>query len=235
MAGVARFEFMHSVLITGAGRGIGLALARHYRAAGWRVYACHRQASAELERIADDNLSLHALDVAEPEQMARLADSLSGLPLDVLFNNAGVYGPSVDGFGSLDAEGLLDTLRVNTVAPLLLAQALLPNLHAGALKTIATLTSRMGSIGDNGSGGHYPYRASKAGLNAALRSLSIDLRPHDIKVLILHPGWVRTDMGGAHGTLSVEQSAAQLFRHVASAQMRDSGRFIDIDGSKLPW
>lgn len=226
---------MPSIVITGAGRGIGLALAEQYRERSWRVYACHRHASVELKRLANEHFSLYPLDVADETQIARFVDGLGGAPIDVLFNNAGVYGPSEDGFGALNAQGLLETLKINTVAPLLLAQALLPNLQAGSRKIIATLTSRMGSIADNASGGHYPYRASKAALNAALKSLSIDLRPRGIKVLILHPGWVKTDMGGPNGQLTIEQCATRLCGLVDAADQGDSGRFIDIDGDTLPW
>ncbi|AOV18280.1 hypothetical protein BJI67_15500 [Acidihalobacter aeolianus] len=226
---------MPSILITGAGRGIGLALAQQYCEAGWQVIACHRSRSPALSALGERGVSLHSLDVVDDAQIGELTASLAGKPLDVLFNNAGVYGPDADAFGELDAAGLLATLHVNTVAPLLLAQALLPNLLAGSRKVIATLSSRMGSIADNGSGGHYPYRASKAGLNAALKSLAIDLGPRGFTVLVLHPGWVRTDMGGPHGQLSVDESAAGLRRLVDRASQRDNGKFLDVDGHELPW
>lgn len=226
---------MPSILITGAGRGIGLALTRQYRDAGWRVIACHRKGSRSLSALDGMGVSLHELDVTDEAQVAQLAARLAGEPLDVLFNNAGVYGPDNDSFGKLDARGLLETLHVNTVAPLLLAQALMPNLEAGTRKIIATLSSRMGSVADNGSGGHYPYRASKAGLNAALKSLAIDLGPRGYTVMILHPGWVRTDMGGPNGQLSVEESAEGLRQLVERAGRKDNGRFLDVDGHALPW
>ena len=226
-----------SVLITGANRGIGLEFARQYSQAGWHVHACcrHPEAAAALNELSGPDLSVHRLDVADPADIASLAQELGTQPLDLLLNNAGAYGPTATGFGHLRSEPWLDTFQVNSIAPLLMAQAFLEHLEAGRGRTIATLTSKMGSMGDNGSGGSYVYRSSKAALNAALKSLALDLAPHGLKVLILHPGWVRTDMGGPHGEITADESARRLRALIAEATASDSGRFIDIDGSTIPW
>ena len=226
-----------SVLITGANRGIGLEFARQYAAAGWRVHACcrHPEAAAELVALKGQDLSVHRLDVADPAGIATLAQELKGQTLDLLLNNAGTYGPAATGFGRLQSEPWLDAFRINSIAPLLMVQAFLEHLEAGRGRTIATLTSKMGSMSDNGSGGSYVYRSSKAALNAALKSLSLDLAPRSLKVLILHPGWVRTDMGGPHGEIAADESARRLRALIAGATAQDSGRFIDIDGSTIPW
>ena len=225
-----------SVLITGANRGIGLEFARQYSAAGWRVHACCRQpeTAPELSALKGADVSLHRLDVADPAGIAALAWELKGQSLDLLLNNAGTYGPAATGFGHLQSEPWLNAFRINSIAPLLMAQAFLEHLEAGGGRTIATLTSKMGSMGDNGSGGSYIYRASKAALNAALKSLALDLAPR-LKVLILHPGWVRTDMGGPHGEIAADESARRLRALIAGTSAADSGRFIDIDGSTIPW
>ena len=226
-----------SVLITGVNRGIGLEFARQYAAAGWRVHACCRrpEAAAELDALKGPNVSVHRLDVADPASIASLAQELKGTALDLLLNNAGTYGPATTGFGHLQSEPWLDTFRVNSVAPLLMAQAFLEHLEAGRGRTIATLTSKMGSMGDNGSGGSYVYRSSKAALNAALKSLSLDLAPRSLKVLILHPGWVRTDMGGPNGLIDAEQSVRGLRQVIASAGAQQNGGFFNYDGTHIPW
>lgn len=225
------------VLITGANRGIGLEFARQYAAEGWRVHACCRQpeAAAALRELDGTGVQLHRLDLTSPGAIDALAQALRSEPLDLLLNNAGTYGAGASQFGQLQEQAWLETLHINTLAPLLMAQAFLPHLEAGTGRTIATLTSRMGSIGDNSSGGSYAYRSSKAALNAALASLAIDLAPREIKVLLFHPGWVRTDMGGPSATLEPASSAQRLRTLITGATPDDSGRFIDIDGSTIAW
>lgn len=226
---------MPSIVITGTNRGIGLSLARFYKDDGWRVYACCRHESPELKALEDERFSIHRLDLSYDDQINQFARTMQNTPIDVLFNNAGVYGPSNNQIGSLNMQGLSDTVCINALGPLLLSQALLPNLKAGDQKIIASLTSLMGSIGDNNSGGHYPYRMSKAALNAGMKSLAIDLGSQGIKVLILHPGWVRTDMGGVNGELSADESALHLLQLITNATSRDSGCFLDVYGNSLPW
>ncbi len=225
-----------TVLVTGANRGIGLEFVRQYSAAGWRVHAAcrHPEKATQLNVLAGENTHIHSLDVAEVDQIAALAEKLQGEALDLLINNAGVYGPSAQAFGQLHPEPWLETFRVNSIAPLLMAQAFIEHLRAGQGRVIANLGSKMGSIADNHSGSSYIYRSSKAALNAALKSLSLDLRS-EFKVLILHPGWVRTDMGGANAQIEVTESVRCMREHIAHAKAEDNGRFIDIDGSTIPW
>lgn len=231
---------MPTILITGTNRGLGLELASQYATAGWEVLACCRspENAHALNRLAQahPNLSVHLLDVTHAQQRQALAAQLHGRPIDILFNNAGLSGNwGTQGFGQCQAEEWLAVLHANVVAPMLLMQDLVENVAASDLKLIANMTSKMGSIDDNGSGGAYIYRSSKAALNMVTKSAAIDLARRGITVVALHPGWVRTDMGGPNGELSVEESVTALRRNLANITPADSGRFIDIDGSTIPW
>jgi NAD(P)-dependent dehydrogenase (short-subunit alcohol dehydrogenase family) len=227
------------VLITGANRGIGLGLAREYAAAGWRVHACCRrpEMARELSRLAagtEGRVSIHSLDVTNPAQVAALPAILEGEPLDLLVNNAGVYGPE-DAFGSTDRASWLAAFHVNAIAPMQIMEALAAPVARSRRKLMACVSSKMGSMADNRSGGSYAYRSSKAALNAVVASAALDLRPRGITVVALNPGWVKTDMGGPHAEIGVAESAIALrgiFDHLTLA---DSGRFIDIDGATIPW
>lgn len=227
-----------TLLITGANRGIGLALTRLYAQEGWQIHACcrHPEQADDLLRLAGDypGLSLHALDVAESDQIRTLARQLSG-PIDILFNNAGIYGPADTRFGHTDEQAWLECLRVNCIAPMKMAEAFVEQLASSQRKTLVNLTSKMGSMADNGSGGSYLYRSSKAALNAVMKSAAIDLRPRGIKVALLHPGWVKTDMGGPNAEISTAQSALQMRNILEQMRLEDSGTFYDIDGSIIPW
>ncbi|MDX1581005.1 MAG: SDR family oxidoreductase, partial [Alphaproteobacteria bacterium] len=199
---------MPHALITGANRGIGLGHTKALLERGWTVHACCRdpEGADELRSLAntghDGELKIHSYDAREEDAARKLAQEITG-PLDILFANAGVMGPSEQGLDKIDYDGLLDTMRVNVAGPLALAQAFADQVAKSTLKVIALQSSRMGSIKDNDSGGKYAYRASKAALNMVGRSLSVDLKDKGIIVLILHPGWVRTDMGGSQGLLTV--------------------------------
>jgi len=227
-----------TLLITGANRGIGLALTRLYAQEGWQIHACcrHPEQADDLLRLAGDypGLSLHALDVAESDQIRTLARQLSG-PIDILCNNAGIYGPADTRFGHTDEQAWLECLRVNCIAPMKMAEAFVEQLASSQRKTLANLTSKMGSMADNGSGGSYLYRSSKAALNAVMKSAALDLRPRGIKVALLHPGWVKTDMGGPNAEISTAQSASQMRTILEQMRLEDSGTFYDIDGSLIPW
>lgn len=224
---------MPSVLITGASRGLGLEFARQYAADGWRVHACCRDVCGAVAEISGD-VVCHALDVTDGGAIAALACVLDGEALDLLVNNAGIMGRGQK-LGGIDAQGWEKVLRVNAIAPLMVSEALLPNLRKAPAAKIAMLTSRMGSIADNTSGGMYAYRSSKAALNAAARSLALDLAGDGIAVVLLHPGWVRTDMGGAGGQIEAPESVAGLRRAIGALEMADSGSFYAYDGRLIPW
>jgi NAD(P)-dependent dehydrogenase (short-subunit alcohol dehydrogenase family) len=226
---------MPTVLVTGANRGLGLEFARQYAADGWRVHATCRapDRATELAGIKGD-VAVHPLDVTDQGAIAALARSLGDDVIDVLVNNAGVYGCR-QGLGDIDYGGWEGVLKTNVMAPIAVTEALLPALQRAERPCVALITSRMGSIADNTSGGTYAYRSSKAALNAAGRCLALDLKDHGIIVLLLHPGWVRTDMGGAGARLEPRESIAGLRRIIDGAEMRQSGGFYAYDGSEVPW
>ena len=219
---------MPTVLITGANRGLGLEFARQYAADGWDVIATARRPDSA-EELAGVGVELQVLDAADPSSIAALAQRLNGRAVDVMIANAGMMGPP-----ALDAEGWLATLQTNAVGPTLLAEALKANVAASAQKKMIAITSEMGSIGDNSSGGYIAYRSSKAALNAAWRSLSIDWRG-EVVLALFHPGWVQTDMGGANATLGAPTSVAGMRRVVAGLGPERSGSFLTWDGRELPW
>jgi len=220
---------MAAILITGAARGIGLELTRQFAARGDRVIAVCRTPSSELQQIEGVRI-IADIDVTDADAIAQLATQLSHQALDVLINNAGVL--SDESLQNCNAATIRHQFEVNALAPLLLTRALLPNLRAGS--KIVLITSRMGSIGDNGSGGMYGYRMSKAALNAAAKSLAIDLKGAGIAVGILHPGLVATDMGGPQGIPPTE-SATNLLARIDQLSMANSGEFLHANGSPLPW
>lgn len=220
---------MAAILITGAARGIGLELTRQFAARGDRVIAVCRTPSSELQQIEGVRI-IADIDVTDADAIAQLATQLSHQALDVLINNAGVL--SDESLQNCNAATIRHQFEVNALAPLLLTRALLPNLRAGS--KIVLITSRMGSIGDNGSGGMYGYRMSKAALNAAGKSLAIDLKGAGIAVGILHPGLVATEMGGPQG-IAPEESATNLIARIDQLSTTNSGEFLHADGSPLPW
>tara|TARA_B100001094_G_scaffold295291_1_gene316532 strand:- start:12018 stop:12713 length:696 start_codon:yes stop_codon:yes gene_type:complete len=228
-----------TILITGANRGLGLEFTRQYLEYQNQVIACCRDlnkalALHDLKEKYPHTLTLIQLDVTDTDAVHKLAQDLEHTELDLLINNAGVYGPKHKPLGALCAEDFEEVLKVNTIAPLILSQAFIPHL-AQTQGKVAFITSRMGSITDNQSGGSYLYRASKAALNALGKSLALDLEADDIKVLIIHPGWVKTDMGGEHAWITPEQSISQMRKLIHSITLDQSGQFWHCDGSKLPW
>jgi NAD(P)-dependent dehydrogenase (short-subunit alcohol dehydrogenase family) len=231
---------MPIVLVTGANRGLGLEFCRQYADKGWNVIACCRdpgQASALIELSQRcGTIQIEALDVAHFDQIDAVSKKLSGISLDVLINNAGVYGDHRShGFGQLDYQAWLNTLVINTQVPIKMAEAFLPQIKRGSLKLIVNISSLMGSLADNSSGGSILYRSSKAALNAAMKSLSIDLREQGIGVLILHPGWVQTDMGGANALIDSNTSVGGMCAVIESFTMAQSGTFVKYDGKLMPW
>ena len=220
---------MKHVVITGANRGIGLELARHYKAEGWRVTGVCRETSTELAGIAAQVVD--GIEVTSKESVDQLVATLKGQTIDLLINNAGILLNET--LGELDFDSLRSQMEINAFAPIRILEALLSNLHAGS--KIANITSRMGSIADNDSGGHYGYRASKAAFNALGRSLAIDLKARGIVVAQLHPGFVKTRMVNFSGLISPEESAAGLAERIEALNLENSGSFWHCNGEELPW
>lgn len=232
---------MNTVLITGANRGIGLEFARQYAADGWQVVACCRQPqqAEALNRLADqyqDRFSIHRLDVRELTEIDQLSHKLQDLPIDILINNAGVYPHAQNGeFGRISYDDWMEAFRVNTFAPLKMVEALVEQIACSQLKIVATITSKMGSIADNQRGGSYIYRSSKAAVNMVVKSLAIDLQPRGIIAVLLHPGWVQTDMGGRDALISTKQSVTGMKSILDRVTHSDTGKFIAYDGQHIPW
>lgn len=227
---------MPTVLITGANRGLGLEFARQYGAAGWTVHAAARNpdAAEDLASI-DGRVDAHRLDVLDPGQIAALAKTLAGEEIDLLINNAGVGAPTGTELGEVDYEAWQRVLEINALAPLRVAEAFIDNVARSRRKQIAFLSSRAGSITNNIAGGRYIYRSSKAALNAVVRSLALDLRQHGCIVVALHPGWVRTDMGGDAAPLAPKDSVTAMRDLLDRLEPHDNGHFINYDGRELEW
>ncbi len=226
-------------MITGANRGIGLEFSRQYAADGWRVFACtrHPERSDALNTLATgypEQITVHALDVGDPTQIEKLARSLATESIDLLLNNAGIY-TSCHKDDNMDYEAWNHAFLVNTMAPLKMAQAFSSQIARGRQKTIVTISSKMGSIADNSGGGSYIYRSSKAAVNMVVKSLAIDLKPAGITAVVLHPGWVKTDMGGPNALISAAQSVSGMRRVISQLTLADSGKFIAYDGQTVPW
>jgi NAD(P)-dependent dehydrogenase (short-subunit alcohol dehydrogenase family) len=220
---------MGCVVITGAASGIGLELCRYYKARAMEVYAACRHSSDELKQLGVT--VAEGIDVTTEEGIAGLGSALNGKAIDVLINNAGVFGNHQ--LGSIDYADVERQIAVNAIAPLRVTEALLPHLQAGA--KVALITSRMGSMGDNTSGAYYGYRMSKAALNAAGVSLARDLRSRGIAVAILHPGFVQTRMVGFSGDISPAVAAERLAARIDELNLDNSGSFWHSNGELLPW
>lgn len=220
---------MKHVVITGANRGIGLELACYYQKAGWRVTGVCRQSSSELDEIAAQVIT--GIDLTSKGFIDLLVTALQGQTIDLLINNAGILHD--DTLGELDFDSLRLQMEINAFAPLRISEALLPNMPSGS--KIANITSRMGSIADNSSGGRYGYRASKAAFNAFGRSLAIDLKPRGIAVAQLHPGFVKTRMVNFGGLITPQESADGLAARIEKLSLETSGTFWHSNGEELPW
>lgn len=218
-------------LVIGASRGIGLEFVRQERAAGHEVVATARDDDA-LERLRALGATALALDVASAESCSRFGGRLDGLAFDLVLLNAGVYGPQTDGLQAPGDDDFDAVMRVNVLGPMRLLPELAGRLAPGA--RLAAVSSRMGSIGERGSPGGWLYRASKAALNSVLKDASLALQGRAVCVVV-HPGWVRTDMGGAGAELSPEQSVADLRRTLAGLTDADNGRFLNHDGQPIAW
>jgi NAD(P)-dependent dehydrogenase (short-subunit alcohol dehydrogenase family) len=231
---------MPSTLITGANRGLGFEFARQYLADGWQVYAACRnpQSASELRRLADasdDKLQILALDVIDPVSVQAAAAKLDGQAIDLLLNNAGIGGPRGQSVGNIDYEAWAKVLDVNTMGPLRVSEAFVDQVAQSERKLIVIITSGMGSLADNTSGGAYAYRSSKAAVNMVMRSLAIDLAPRGIACVVINPGWVLTDMGGPHATLTTAESVKKLRRLIETLGPGQSGKFFNYDGREYAW
>jgi len=218
-----------NVVVTGANRGIGLALTKQFLSRGYQVYALCRQSSEQLSGTTA--VVIENVDVATDEGLSAMVDGLAGIKVDVLICNAGILRD--EGLGRLNNETIVDQFMVNSLAPINVVDRLLSQLATGS--KIAMITSRMGSIADNGSGGRYGYRMSKAALNAASMSLAKDLANDDISVGIYHPGYVQTDMVNHGGDISADVCAERLTNLIEQQSMADTGVFKHSNGEILPW
>ncbi len=239
---------MSTVLITGAGRGLGLEFVRQYAADGWTVIATARDPTRHaelntLEQAAAGRIQLHALDVSDRTAIDALARSLDGTPIDVLLNNAGTMGQEgyagrgmqAQRFGQSDYEDWQATFSVNALGPMKMSEAFADHVAASEQKKIVALSSVMGSMSGNNLGGFYAYRSTKAALNAILKSMALDLARRGIIVAPLNPGWAATAIGGANAPLRPQHSVAGLRQVIAKLTRERSGRFWQWDGQELPW
>jgi NAD(P)-dependent dehydrogenase (short-subunit alcohol dehydrogenase family) len=222
-----------TVLVTGANRGLGLEFARQYKEAGWHVIGTARdpEDAKELEALG---VRVMQLDVADQHSVAQLAAALGDEPIDLLINNAGIF-PRVGKIDDIDFDDYNRTLAVNTVGPVRVTRALLPNLRSGKLKMIASLSSNLGSIGENERGNFYGYRESKAALNMFTKTLAAELGPEGFICIVLTPGWVQTDMGGPNANLTPAESIAGMKAVLDRLTPDDNGTFWSYYGSQVPW
>jgi len=220
---------MATVLVTGCNRGIGLELVRQYIARGDEVLGVCRSSN---DALADTGARIiDGVDVATESGIQKLTAQLGDTPIDVLINNAGILrGDSLD---TVDYDDMLEQYRVNTIGPLRVTRALLDNLDAGS--KVGIVSSRVGSIEDNGSGNNYGYRCSKSAVNMVGMNLHHDLSPKGIAVMLLHPGYVQTDMTGGSGGTTPADSAAGLIARLDDLSMETSGSFWHAEGYELPW
>ncbi|RKF17976.1 SDR family oxidoreductase [Alginatibacterium sediminis] len=227
---------METVLITGASRGIGLELSRQFLHLGSRVIATYRgQASAALEALkATGELSLYPLEVTDPEAIASLQEQLKATRLDILINNAGIKGDEHQNLDDSDPQQWLKVFEVNTISPFLVSRAFIPNLKQSANPRIITVSSQMGALSHTGTG-MYAYRSSKAATNKVMHTLSQELGPLGFCVNPIHPGWVKTDMGGDNAELTVEQSVTGIVKLIQGLTSERNGTFYNWDGSVHQW
>lgn len=222
-----------TVLITGANRGLGLEFARQFSADGWQVIGTARkpEKATDLKAL---KVKIMPLDVADQASVDSLALSLDGQSIDLLINNAGIF-PRVNSIDEINLDDYNRTLTVNTLGPVLVTRALLPNLRLGTKKIIVNISSRLGSIDLNDGGRFYGYRESKAALNMFTKTLANELRPEGFICASIHPGWVQTDMGGANANLTAEESISGMRAVIDKLEIEDSGTYWSYSGEQVPW
>ena len=223
---------MSTVLITGAARGLGLEFVKQYAAKGWKVHACAR--SPESLKEVTGNIHLHKLEVTDYGAVKALASELKGEAIDVLVCNAGVSGSEAGDLGRIDPKVWRETFEVNALAPLMMAEAFVEQVASSKDRKLIAISSRLGSITHN-DGARYAYRASKTALNMEWQSLSKDTAARGLICVVLHPGWVQTDMGGKAATLTIAQSVPSMVKVIDGLKPADNGRFLNYDGTELPW
>ena len=228
------------ILVTGANRGLGLGLVKKFLKNNEKVICTTRNISKSKELILckekyNDNLEICELDLLDKDSPNILSNFLGNETIDLFINNAGVIGHSAQHFKSVSLNHWIDVLKVNLISPLLITQSIIKNVEKSSEGKIYFISSKVGSIEDNKSGGMYIYRSSKTALNQVVKSLSIDLKPLGISVISLHPGWVRTEMGGPNALISVEESVNGMVDVISNTSIINSGQFINYDGTRLPW
>ena len=230
---------MATILVTGANRGLGIEFVEQYLNKGYEVIATYRNENSSMDLIEmgneRSNLKLLQLDVTSNKSLNSFAENLGDSPIDIFINNAGVYGPRNSSFGNVDEENWIPAIKVNAIAPLLLTQLIIKNIRAGTDKKLIYITSKMGSIDDNKGGGAYVYRSSKTALNAVVKSLSVDLENEGIVVALIHPGWVKTDMGGPNALIERDTSVRGMTEVISNLDITSTGNFYNYDGSIIPW
>ena len=222
---------MKTAIVTGANRGIGLELTRQLLDSGYNVHATYRSNKGGLERIKNDNLSIHQMDVRDKIQVSNVVQSVE--KIDLLINNAGVADGRWQSISEIDMEHALEVLNVNAVSPVLVTQQSMPKLVDGS--KVVMMSSLMGSISDCQSGRSYAYRASKTALNMFSMAMKNEFDANGISLLIMHPGWVETDMGGTNAPLSTEESVSGIMQRIEEQDMSMSGRYVEFDGSPIEW
>ena len=225
---------MKNILITGANRGIGLKFAE-ILSANNNIYATARDITNADDLKKFDNTELLELDLLNKDSIKSFCSELKDIPLDMIINNAGIFQDEQMEETILDPELWLDEIMINAIGPVVLSQKLKENIMSGNDKKIIFISSQMGSIDDNYSGGYYFYRTSKSALNSAAKSLSIDWKADGISVLMLHPGWVRTDMGGSNAKLDIDTSVRKMLDVINSLDIGKTGTFLNYEGKKLEW
>lgn len=226
-------------MITGASRGLGLEFARQYADDDWRVLACCRapETAADLNQLAaasEGRVSVHRLDVDDGASVAECRRELDGVALDLLINNAGIIGDRAAGLGDMDYGAFEACLRTNVIGPMRVTEAFADRFAEDGQKKLVTISSRMGSIAETAPNAVI-YRTSKAAVNMLMRCLSMELASRDVTCVVVHPGWVQTDMGGRAAALTPQESVAALRKVIAGLTRHDNGGFFNYDGSPIPW
>tara|TARA_B100000795_G_C22705040_1_gene401219 strand:+ start:72 stop:758 length:687 start_codon:yes stop_codon:yes gene_type:complete len=228
---------MTTVLVTGANRGLGYEFVKQYSEKGFDIFACCRNIdqAKNLKKLAEvsNNIEIYELDVGNIKKIKNLAQQLQNKKIDVLINNAGIYRSST--IGNTNYDDWLESFKINTIAPYQIIENFLGQIIKSDLKKIVSITSKMGSIDDNTSGGSYIYRSSKTAMNSMMRSLTHDLKNKGIATLTLHPGWVRTDMGGPGGWINTSESVGGMIKQIDKLTIDHSGKYLDYAGKSIKW